>query len=248
MTQRYNPKHPKSSMLRFHTQVAGVSLTAQQPLNNISRVTIQALAAICGGTQSLHTNSYDEAIGLPTEESATIALRTQQIIAEESGVADVTDPLGGSYHVETLTQQIYDMSVEQISIIEKMGGALSAIEEGWQQREIHNSAFKHLKEVESGERKIIGVNHGVMDEELQHKPMMINAEVEKNQREKLELWRLNRNAAEVDAALSAITDACKTDQNLFPLVISALRVDCTLGEIINSMKEEFGTWMAPSGF
>jgi methylmalonyl-CoA mutase N-terminal domain/subunit len=129
-----------------------------------------------------------------------------------------------------------------------MGGALSAIEEGWQQREIHNSAFKHLKEVESGERKIIGVNHGVMDEELQHKPMMINAEVEKNQREKLELWRLNRNAAEVDAALSAITDACKTDQNLFPLVISALRVDCTLGEIINSMKEEFGTWMAPSGF
>lgn len=248
MTQRYSPKHPKSSMLRFHTQVAGVSLTAQQPLNNISRVTIQALAAICGGTQSLHTNSYDEAIGLPTEESATIALRTQQIIAEESGVADVADPLGGSFHVETLTQQIYDMSKEQISIIEDMGGAMAAIEEGWQQREIHNSAFKHLKEVESGERKIVGVNHGVMEENLQHKPMMINAEVEKNQREKLETWRMGRDSSEVETALSDITDACKTEQNLFPLVISALRVKCTLGEIMNAMKNEFGTWMAPSGF
>ena len=248
MNERYKPENPKSSMLRFHTQVAGVSLTAQQPLNNISRVTIQALAAICGGTQSLHTNSYDEAIGLPTEESATIALRTQQIIAEESGVADVADPLGGSYHVETLTQKIYDLSKEQISTIEKMGGAMAAIEEGWQQREIHNSAFKHLKEVESGDRKIIGVNHGVMEENLQHKPMMINAEVEKNQCEKLATWRENRNQSEVDKALDAITKACKTGDNLFPLVISALRVDSTLGEIMNSMKKEFGTWMAPSGF
>jgi methylmalonyl-CoA mutase N-terminal domain/subunit len=248
MTQRYAPKHPKSSMLRFHTQVAGVSLTAQQPLNNISRVTIQALAAICGGTQSLHTNSYDEAIGLPTEESATIALRTQQIIAEESGVADVADPLGGSFHVETLTQQIYDMSKEQISIIENMGGAMAAIEEGWQQREIHNSAFKHLKEVESGERKIVGVNHGVMEENLQHKPMMINAEVEKNQRDKLVKWRQERSDVEVNSALSSILEACKSDENLFPLVMDALRVNCTLGEIMNSMKDEFGTWMAPSGF
>ena len=248
MNERYNPENPKSSMLRFHTQVAGVSLTAQQPLNNISRVTIQALAAICGGTQSLHTNSYDEAIGLPTEESATIALRTQQIIAEESGAADVADPLGGSYHVETLTQKIYDLSMEQISTIEKMGGAMAAIEEGWQQREIHNSAFKHLKEVESGDRKIVGVNHGVMEENLQHKPMMINAEVEKNQCEKLSNWRKNRNQSKVEAALDAITKACKTGDNLFPLVMTALRVDCTLGEIMNSMKKEFGTWMAPSGF
>tara|TARA_B110000467_G_C18332398_1_gene494361 strand:- start:3093 stop:3800 length:708 start_codon:yes stop_codon:yes gene_type:complete len=235
-------------MLRFHTQVAGVSLTAQQPLNNISRVTIQALAAICGGTQSLHTNSYDEAIGLPTEESATIALRTQQIIAEESGVADVADPLGGSYHVETLTQQIYDMSKEQITIIEKMGGAMAAIEEGWQQREIHNSAFKHLKEVESKDRKIVGVNYGMMEENLQHKPMAINAEVEKVQCERLNVWRDVRDQSDVDICLNAITEACKDGRNLFPLVIDSLRVNCTLGEIMDAMKEEFGTWMAPSGF
>ncbi len=248
MTQRYNPSNPKSSMLRFHTQVAGVSLTAQQPLNNISRVTIQALAAICGGTQSLHTNSYDEAIGLPTEESATIALRTQQIIAEESGAADVVDPLGGSYHVETLTQKIYDMSIEQIETIEKMGGAMSAIEQGWQQREIHNSAFKHLKEVENNSRKIIGVNHGVMEENIQHKPMTINPELEKSQCDKLKNWRLERNNELAMNSLVDITKACTTDSNLFPLVIESLRKGCTLGEIMSAMKEEFGTWMAPSGF
>jgi len=248
MSERYEPTNPKSCMLRFHTQVAGVSLTAQQPLNNISRVTIQALAAICGGTQSLHTNSYDEAIGLPTEESATIALRTQQIIAEESGVADVVDPLGGSYHVESLTQQIYDMSMEQIKTIEKMGGAMLAIEEGWQQREIHNSAFKHLKEVESNSRKIVGVNHGVMDENIQHKPMAINPELEKSQHEKLRNWRLDRDQDSVDKSLLEITTACNTDVNLFPLVIDSLRNGCTLGEIMSAMKEEFGTWMAPSGF
>ena len=216
MSNRYNPKNPKSSMLRFHTQVAGVSLTAQQPLNNISRVTIQALAAICGGTQSLHTNSYDEAIGLPTEESATIALRTQQIIAEESGVADVVDPLGGSYHVETLTQQIYDLSLEQINTIENMGGAMMAIEEGWQQREIHNSAFKHLKEVENNSRKIVGVNHGVMDEELKHKPMAINPELEKAQHEKLRKWRIDRDESSVLKSLQQITNACNSSENLFP--------------------------------
>ena len=248
MNQRYSPKNPKSSKLRFHTQVAGVSLTAQQPLNNISRVTIQALAAICGGTQSLHTNSYDEAIGLPTEESATIALRTQQIIAEESGVADVVDPLGGSYHVETLTQQIYDMSMSQIETIEKMGGAMSAIEEGWQQREIHNSAFKHLKEVENNSRKIIGVNHGVMEENIQHKPMAINPELEKSQHMKLKTWRMQRDNDVALASLDEITEACNSDSNLFPLVIDSLRKGCTLGEIMTAMKEEFGTWMAPSGF
>ena len=248
MSERYEPTNPKSCMLRFHTQVAGVSLTAQQPLNNISRVTIQALAAICGGTQSLHTNSYDEAIGLPTEESATIALRTQQIIAEESGVADVVDPLGGSYHVESLTQQIYDMSMEQIKTIEKMGGAMLAIEEGWQQREIHNSAFKHLREVESNSRKIVGVNHGVMDENIQHKPMAINPELERSQHEKLRNWRLDRDQDSVDKSLLEITTACNADVNLFPLVIDSLRKGCTLGEIMSAMKEEFGTWMAPSGF
>ena len=152
-------------MLRFHTQVAGVSLTAQQPLNNIARVTIQALAAVCGGTQSLHTNSYDEALGLPTEESATVALRTQQIIAEESGIANVVDPLGGSHLVEMLTDEIYHKSKEKILEIEKMGGAMRAIEAGFQQREIHETTWEHLTKVESGERKIVGINHGVLEDE-----------------------------------------------------------------------------------
>ena len=150
VTERFSPTNPKSSMLRFHTQVAGVSLTAQQPINNVARVTIQALAAVCGGTQSLHTNSYDEALGLPTEESATVALRTQQIIAEESGVASVVDPLGGSHLVEMLTNTIYDKAKSKIEEIENMGGSLTAIENGFQQREIHEAAWAHLNQVESG--------------------------------------------------------------------------------------------------
>ena len=147
MVERYSPSHPRSSQLRFHTQVAGVSLTAQQPYNNISRVTIQALAAVCGGTQSLHTNSFDEALGLPTEDSATIALRTQQIIAEESG-ADVVDPFAGSYHIESLTNEIYTKCREEIEKIESLGGALKAIEQGYQQQEIHTTAYRYFNEIE----------------------------------------------------------------------------------------------------
>lgn len=245
---RYDSKNPKSKKLRFHTQVAGVSLTAQQPLNNIARVTIQALAAVCGGTQSLHTNSYDEAIGLPTEDSATIALRTQQIIAEESGAADVVDPLGGSHYVEYLTNKIYDESLSMINEIDSMGGAMAAIKEGWQQRQIHNSAYKHLKDVESGERKIVGVNHGTMDENNPIKAMKLDDQLGEAQRKKLEMLRMNRNAESVDEALQSIRDAAKTNHNLFPLVLDAIRSDCTLGEIMQAMKDEFGTWMAPSGF
>jgi methylmalonyl-CoA mutase N-terminal domain/subunit len=245
---RYDSKNPKSKKLRFHTQVAGVSLTAQQPLNNIARVTIQALAAVCGGTQSLHTNSYDEAIGLPTEDSATIALRTQQIIAEESGAADVIDPLGGSHYVEYLTNKIYDESMSMITEIDSMGGAMSAIKEGWQQRQIHNSAYKHLKDVESGERKIVGVNHGTMDENNPIKAMKLDDKLGEAQRNKLELLRMNRNTESVNLALESIRNAAKSNDNLFPLVLDAIRSDCTLGEIMQAMKDEFGTWMAPSGF
>ena len=164
ISTRYSPTNPKSTMLRFHTQVAGVSLTAQQPLNNVARVTIQALASVLGGTQSLHTNSYDEALGLPTESSATVALRTQQIIAEESGVADAVDPMAGSWHVEELTKAIYDASHQLIEEIESKGGALAAIEDGWQQQEIHLSAYKYLNEIERQERNIVGVNYGMMNE------------------------------------------------------------------------------------
>ena len=248
ITERYNPSNPKSAMLRFHTQVAGVSLTAQQPLNNIARVTIQALAAVCGGTQSLHTNSYDEALGLPTEESATVALRTQQIIAEESGVASVVDPLGGSHFVEMLTEEIYQKSLEKILEIEKMGGSMKAIEAGYQQREIHETAWAHLTEVESGERKIVGINYGVLDDEEMPPLLKPDPELGIRQSEKLAKLRANRNSAAADSALEAITRASKGTENLFPLVIEALKQDCTLGEIINAMKDVFGTYMAPSGF
>lgn len=248
ITERYSPKNPKSAMLRFHTQVAGVSLTAQQPLNNISRVTIQALAAVCGGTQSLHTNSYDEALGLPTEESATVALRTQQIIAEESGAASVVDPLGGSYLVEMLTNEIYDAAKAKILEIETMGGAMKAIESGFQQREIHEAAWSHLMQVESGDRKIVGVNHGILQDEVMPPVLKPDSELGRKQRKKLEALRSVRDSSAVEIALQKIREGAAGDDNLFPLVIAALKQDCTLGEIVSAMKDIFGTWMAPSGF
>lgn len=248
MVERYSPSHPRSSQLRFHTQVAGVSLTAQQPYNNISRVTIQALAAVCGGTQSLHTNSFDEALGLPTEDSATIALRTQQIIAEESGVADVVDPFAGSYHIESLTNEIYTKCREEIEKIESLGGALKAIEQGYQQQEIHTTAYRYFNEIERGKRRIVGVNHGTMEEEVQIKPMKLNPEVAQHQRIRLEELRKNRNQSKVQQILTSITDASKTNDNLFPLVLDAVRADATLGEIMKAMKDVFGTYSAPSGF
>ena len=248
LTNRYSPKNDKSVKLRFHTQVAGVSLTAQQPINNVSRVTIQALAAVCGGTQSLHTNSYDEALGLPTEESATVALRTQQIIAEESGVADVVDPLGGSYLVEEITQRIYDDALEQIKKIEKLGGALTAIESGYQQKEIHEAAWKHLGQVETGKRRIVGVNYATLEDEKMPPVLKPDPQIGINQARKLNDLRGNRNLESVQSALNSVRDACISGENLFPRVIDCLRNDCTLGEIIGVMKEEFGTYMAPSGF
>ena len=248
ITERYSPKNPKSAMLRFHTQVAGVSLTAQQPLNNVARVTIQALAAVCGGTQSLHTNSYDEALGLPTEKSATVALRTQQIIAEESGAADVVDPLGGSYHVEQMTKRIHDQALEQITQIESLGGAMKAIEQGWQQREIHNAAYAHLNDVEAGTRRIVGVNHGVMDEDSAPEVLKLDPTVGEAQCKKLQDLREHRNHDACQSNLELIRSAAKGGQNLFPHVLVAVKSGCTLGEIMQAMKDEFGTWMAPSGF
>ena len=248
ITERYSPKNPKSAMLRFHTQVAGVSLTAQQPLNNIARVTIQALAAVCGGTQSLHTNSYDEALGLPTEESATVALRTQQIIAEESGAANVVDPLGGSHLVEMLTEEIYNQARSKIDEIENMGGALNAIESGFQQKEIHEAAWSHLTQVESGDRKIVGVNHGVLEEHEMPPVLKPDPDLGIRQNEKLSNLRSSRDTNAAENSLDSIRRAAEGDENLFPLVIEALKHDCTLGEIISAMKDVFGTWMAPSGF
>jgi len=248
MEQRYSPNNPKSSMLRFHTQVAGVSLTAQQPLNNIARVTIQALAAVCGGTQSLHTNSYDEAIGLPTEESATVALRTQQIIAEESGVASVVDPLGGSWLVESLTKDIKEEARREIARIDALSGALKAMEEGYQQRAIHDSAWQHQLDVESGRRKIVGLNHGIGEEDITPVPQAIDPEVAARQITRLAEMRQNRDADRADVALAAIGKAAGEGENLFPHVLHAVKCECSLGEIIIAMKQVFGSYRAPSGF
>jgi len=248
MEERYSPSDPKSSMLRFHTQVAGVSLTAQQPLNNISRVTIQALAAVCGGTQSLHTNSYDEAIGLPTEESVTVALRTQQIVAEESGVASVVDPMGGSWLVESLTKNIKEEARREIANIEALSGALKAIEDGYQQRAIHDSAWQHQQDVETGRRKIVGLNHGVVEEEISPLAQVIDPEVAIRQVTRLSEMRDVRDAASVEAALEAISKAASEDDNLFPYVLHAVKCECSLGEIIIAKKKIFGSYRAPSGF
>ncbi|MDP7395044.1 MAG: methylmalonyl-CoA mutase family protein, partial [Candidatus Poseidonia sp.] len=248
MVERYDPKNPKSTMLRFHTQVAGVSLTAQQPLNNVARVTIQALAAVIGGTQSLHTNSYDEALGLPTEASATVALRTQQIIAEESGVADTVDPIAGSWHVEQLTKAVYDGARAIIEQIEQKGGALNAIEDGWQQQEIHLSAYQHLSEVEQNKRKIVGVNHGTMDEHEGVPVMKTDATLGEQQSIRLGKLRSTRDNEKVATCLQDVRRCAATEENLFPAVLEAVRARATLGEIINVMKSEFGTYTAPSGF
>jgi len=248
MNERYEPNNPKSSMLRFHTQTAGVTLTAQQPLNNVARVSYQALSAVLGGTQSLHTNSFDEAIGLPTDESATIALRTQQILAEETGVADVVDPMAGSYHVEALTDRIESEAYALICEIDEMGGALAALRAGFQQRRIHESAWKQTTDVEEFKRKVIGVNHARMDAEPEVEGQLIDPLIAEQQAEKLRQLRTDRDEAQAEAALSAITSASATDENLFPLILHAVKSNCSVGEIMNAMKEEFGTWMAPSGF
>jgi len=248
MTERFSPNNPKSSILRFHTQVAGVSLTAQQPLNNISRVTIQALAAVCGGTQSLHTNSYDEAIGLPTEDSATVALRTQQIISEESGVANVVDPLGGSWLVESLTKTIKQEARTEIEKIDQLNGALKAIEGGYQQRAIHDSAWRYLQEIESGERKVVGVNYGVSDSKVTPSSQPIDPAVQEEQIKRLDSLREQRDNTGVSAALAAVSRAAEQGSNLFPPVLDAVNAECSLGEIVGAMQDVFGTYRAPSGF
>ena len=248
MEERYQPKDPKSSMLRFHTQTAGVTLTAQQPLNNVARVAYQAMSAVLGGTQSLHTNSFDEAIGLPTDESATIALRTQQILAEETGVADVVDPMAGSYHVETLTDLIETEAYALIQEIEEMGGALAALRMGFQQRRIHESAWKQTMDVENLSRKVVGVNHARMDDEPEIEGQMIDPTIAEQQHQKLAELRSERDTEKATAALSNLTVAASTDENLFPLILDAVKSNCSVGEIMNALKAEYGSWMAPSGF
>ena len=249
MRERFGAKNPASWMLRFHTQTSGVSLTAQQPLNNIIRVAIQALAAVLGGTQSLHTNSFDEAYALPSEQAVTIALRTQQIIAYESGVADTIDPLGGSYYVEYLTNQIEEKVAQYLERIDEMGGAVAAIEKGFMQKEIMESAYRYQKEVESKKRLVVGVNEFVSEEKTPIKILRIDPEIEKTLVKRLNEVKRQRNNTKVKEALDNLRRAAeKEDENLMSFIIQAVKEYATLGEICDTLRQVFGEYKPPSIF
>jgi len=240
MRDRFKAKKPKSMMVRFHTQTAGSMLTAQQPMNNIMRVTMQALASVLGGTQSLHTNSYDEALALPSTESVTIALRTQQVIAEESGVADFIDPLGGSYVIEKMTDEIEAAAADYIERIDKMGGMVQAIMKGYVQREIQDKAYQWQKEVETDERTIIGVNKYAADQEPPDDLLTIDPEVERGQVERLKQVRAERNGGAVQEALARLAEAAKEGDNLVYPILDAVECYTTLGEISATLRRIWG--------
>ena len=233
---------PRAQMLRFHTQTGGSTLTAQQPHNNIIRVTIQALAAVMGGTQSLHTNGFDEALALPTEEAASIALRTQQIVAYESGVPQTVDPLGGSYFVEALTDEVESKAWEYIHRIDEMGGAVAAIEQGFIQKEIADSAYRYQKDIESTQKIIVGVNKFATNDQHKVDLMTIDDSIRKVQSEKLTLLKKNRNNENVQSCLSALKVAAKGTDNLMPFILAAVEEYATLGEISDVMREVFGEY------
>ncbi len=242
----FGAKNPKSWMVRFHTQTAGVSLTAQQPENNIVRTAFEALAAVLGGTQSLHTNSMDETLSLPTEKAVKIALRTQQIIAEETEVAHVADPLGGSYYVEALTDGLEAEAEKYFQEIEEKGGVVPAIESGFFQSEIHRSALRYQRQLERGEKKVVGINCYVEDEtDPEIDIHRIDPQVEADQHKRLAEVRATRDATAASAAIAAIRTACKDGSNLLEKFIAAAHAECTLGEIAQVLREEFGKFQEP---
>ncbi len=242
MKERFGAKKEKSMQLKFHTQTAGCTLTAQQPENNVVRVTLQALAAVLGGTQSLHTNSKDEAFALPSEESVRLALRTQQIIAHESGVADTVDPLAGSYFVEAKTKEIEEEAFKYIERIDEMGGVQKAIENGYLQQEIMNAAYEYQKSIENGERTIVGMNKYQIEEESPKGLLKVNPLVDELQKKKLLDLKAQRDEQLVKEKLKALKEACQGDENLMPYVIGAVKVYSTLGEICDIMREVFGEY------
>ncbi len=246
MKERFSAKDPKSWMLRFHTQTGGSTLTAQQPENNVVRVAIQALAAVMGGTQSLHTNSKDEALWLPTPQSVTTALRTQQIIAEETGAADSVDPLAGSYLVEYLTDEISTRAMEYIKKIDAMGGALSAIERGYMQSEIQEAAYRFQKSVESGERTVVGVNKYQSSETVELERLKVDPKIELDQRQKLAALRAGRDSNKVSELLTRLEKDSKTDSNMMPLLIECVEQEITLGEICRVLRGSWGEYQASS--
>jgi methylmalonyl-CoA mutase, N-terminal domain len=244
MRERFKAQKPASWQLRFHTQTAGSTLTAQQPENNVVRVTLQALSAVLGGTQSLHTNSMDEALWLPTEKAVRVALRTQQIIAHESGVADSVDPLAGSYLIETLTDEIEKGAEDYIAKIDNMGGALQAIEKGFMQNEIQNAAYAAQQAIERGEQVIVGVNQFKVNEELTLERLKVDPAIELGQKAKLKELRETRNQGLVDQLLDRLTEAAKGTENLMPLFIECVENDMTLGEICNTLRVVWGEYVA----
>jgi methylmalonyl-CoA mutase N-terminal domain/subunit len=242
MKERFGAKDPRSMMMRFHTQTAGSTLTAQQPDVNVVRVALEAMSAVLGGTQSLHTNSRDEALGLPTEESARLALRTQQIIAHESGITKVADPLGGSFYIEKLTDKIERGAQEYLDRIDAMGGTLAAVEKGWMQAEIQNAAYEFQQQVERGEKIVVGVNRFQQAGEEPLAALRIDPEIEQQQVERLREVRASRNKAEIVARLGALEEAARGSDNLMPRIMAACEAFATVGEISDRLRKVFGEY------
>jgi methylmalonyl-CoA mutase N-terminal domain/subunit len=244
MRDRFGATNPKALALRFHAQTGGSTLTAQQPENNIVRVAVQALSAVCGGAQSLHTNSFDEALALPTEHAATIALRTQQILATEAGGIDTADPLGGSYFVEALTDELEAQARALIERVDELGGAVAAVERGFVQGAIDESAFRYQQEVESGKRTIVGVNEFTVEDDLRVELHRIDPEAERRQLERTARVRAERSAEAASAALAEVRRTAQGEANLLPAIREALRARCTVGEICGELRAEFGMYDA----
>ena len=246
MKETFGASNPRSWLLRFHTQTAGVSLTAQQPENNVVRVAIQALAAVLGGTQSLHTNSLDEALALPSEHAVTIALRTQQILAEESGVANTIDPLGGSFFIEAQTDRIETQAYDYFRRIEDLGGVLPAIDKGFFQSEISDAAYRYQREIDEGVRKIVGVNAHAEDKPLTVPLLEMDPRGYERQVNRLKEVRKTRDNGYVGQALDKLRVACEGTENTMPYIMEAVHAYATLGEIVDVMKEVFGTYEEPT--
>ncbi len=248
MRERFGAKNPRSWMCRFHTQTAGCSLTAQQPYNNVVRTTVQALAAVLGGTQSLHTNALDETLALPTEENARIALRTQQILAHESGVINTVDPLGGSYLVEEMTRRMVDGSFEYFRRIDELGGMVEAIEDGYPQREIMDAAFQYQRSFESGEKKMVGVNDFVLEDEEPLKTLYISDDLADEQIAGLDRVKADRDSAAAERTLDALRRGAAGDANTMPLILDSVKAYCSVGEISDALRDVFGDYEEPAVF